>query len=309
MTDLRAIAIEYGFTDCFLFPNEAFPYFERRMQSGALHKNACSTCFDPPSRHPWANAICLLILTYTTYQKGVALAGSYPPSNASYHAQAKLLAFLSEQGVRAERCYVPLRELMLRSGLGTEMKNGLTAIPPYGTRFVAQTFLCSLDSPTYFVPRERTRCIGFDGKCSRCENACPTRAIHKEDGFRYASCVRAYMEGEEMPPWVMQHMTCMLGCDLCQSACPYNDDSHALQALPAEFDLARILSKDVKPALKLVGTNQNKNGRLIAQAMVIAANEGRTDLLSLIRPFLSDEREAVAAAAKYAVFRLHEPAE
>ena len=88
-----------------------------------------------------------------------------------------------------------------------------------------------------------------------------------------------------MPPWVMERMTTLLGCEMCQDACPLN---HFIRPRPmtdeekAAFDLERLLSGDLKPALSLIGKNMKKGGKLIAQAAVLAANQKRTDLLPLL---------------------------
>jgi HEAT repeat protein len=56
--------------------------------------------------------------------------------------------------------------------------------------------------------------------------------------------------------------------------------------------------------LEIVGKNLNKKGRVIQHACVIAARMGRTDLIPLIEPWLTDEREGVRVAAAYALKKL-----
>ena len=102
----------------------------------------------------------------------------------------------------------------------------------------------------------------------------------------------------------MDAMTCMLGCELCQKICPYNAGIEPIAEMPEAFRLEEILSGNVKPALKIVGKNLNKQGRLIQHACVIAAKQGRRDLIPLIQHLLEDEREGVRVAAKYAMKHL-----
>jgi epoxyqueuosine reductase QueG len=66
------------------------------------------------------------------------------------------------------------------------------------------------------------------------------------------------MGGEPMEDWVMDAMTSILGCELCQSICPYNREIEPVSDVPEVFALEKLLSGDVKPALKIVGTNLNK---------------------------------------------------
>ena len=107
-----------------------------------------------------------------------------------------------------------------------------------------------------------------------------------------------------MGEWVMDAMATMLGCELCQNVCPYNRLILPQGELPEAFALERLLGGDDKPALALVGVNLKKNGRLQQHACVMAAKLGRKDLLPLIRELADDPREAVRAAARYALGRL-----
>ena len=109
------------------------------------------------------------------------------------------------------------------------------------------------------------------------------------------------MCGEPMEDWVMDAMTSMLGCELCQSVCPYNNDIKPIDALPDALHLEQLLADNIKPALEIVGKNLNKQGRIIQHACVIAAHQGRSDLVPLIEPWLEDQREAVCTAADYAL--------
>ena len=109
------------------------------------------------------------------------------------------------------------------------------------------------------------------------------------------------MGGDPMEEWVMDAMTCILGCELCQKVCPYNAGIEPIDEMPEAFQLEEILAGRIKPVLAIVGKNLNKQGRVIQHACVIAAKQGRTDLIPLIKPWLVDEREGVRIAAAYAL--------
>ena len=88
-----------------------------------------------------------------------------------------------------------------------------------------------------------------------------------------------------MPEWVMERMTCLLGCEVCQNVCPLNHFMKPRPMTPAEqeaFAFEKLLAGDVKPALEIIGKNMKKGGKLTAQAAVLAANQNRTDLLPLL---------------------------
>lgn len=298
---LNELSKEFGFATCFTFTTEPFEHYEQRLREGTLHWAADDLSTDLSKDAPWANAILLLIYPYKPFRDEVPVSGNYPSSNAAYHASGKMMRFLNNNGIRAERAEVPIRELLTRNGAGVPLKNGLTYLPGFGTRYSAQALLCALPVPVYtpVQPRQEARCEG----CRACERICPSSAI-SDRGYDYTACARAYMGGDPMEDWVMDSMTCILGCELCQRVCPYNFDTGYVEEVPEAFRLEEILSGKIKPVLEIVGKNLNKKGRVIQHACVIAAKQGRVDLIPLIEPWLMDEREGVRVAADYALRKL-----
>ena len=299
--DLEALTVELGFAACFVFTSEPFIYYERRLQDGALHWAGTDLTKDVTKQAPWANAIVALLYPYRPYTDDIPVSGNYPSSNAAYHASNRLMQELRKSGIQIERGYVPIRELLTRSGAGIPLKNGLTYIPGFGTRYAVQTLLANLPEPVYTPHQtpEPARCEG----CLACERICPSGAIG-EHGYDYKACARAYMGGDPMEDWVMDAMSCMLGCELCQKVCSYNLGIEPIADMPEAFRLEEILTGHIKPVLQIVGSNLNKQGRIIQHACVIAAKQGRCDLVPLIEPWLTDEREGVRVAANYALRKL-----
>lgn len=299
--DLQKFATKYGFPECFVFRIDPFTHYERRLNNGVLHSAARDLTIDLRMSAPWANALLALIYPYRPYADEIPVSGNYPASNVSYHAAGRFMRELNAQGVRVERAEVPIREMLLRSGVGSPLKNGLTVIPGYGTRYSVQTLAADLPEPDYTPARkpEPVHCSA----CHACERICPSRAI-SENGYSFQSCARAYMGGDPMEDWVMDAMTCILGCELCQRVCPYNAGIEPIEEMPDAFRLEEILSGNVKPALDIVGKNLNKQGRMIQHTCVVAAKRGRTDLVLLIESLLNDEREGVRIAALYALKHL-----
>jgi len=296
--DIQKFAMEYGFPQCFVFSVEPFCYYERRLQGGALHSAARELTIDIGADAPWANALIALIYPYRPYTDDIPISGNYPSSNASYHASRALMKRLNTLGVHAERAEVPVREMLLRGGVGSPLKNGLTYLPGFGTRYSVQTLLADLPEPVYTPVREPepVRCNG----CHACERICPSKAI-SDAGYDFRSCARAYMGGDPMEDWVMDALICILGCELCQKVCPYNMGIEPINEMPEAFRLEEILQGNVKPALEIVGKNLNKQGRMIQHACVVAAKQNRTDLIPLLEPLLNDSREGVRVAANYAL--------
>ena len=299
--DLQALAAEYGFAACYVFTTEPFSHYEQRIQNGALHHAGTDLSVDVKKDAPWANAILALIYPYRPFSDDIPVSGNYPASHASYLAAKEFTRAMLDHGIEAMRCEVPIRELLTRSGAGVMLKNGLTLLEGLGTRYCVQPILAALPNPVYTEMKtpESSRCAS----CHACENICPSGAI-SESGYDFKACARAYMGGDPMEDWVMDDMTCILGCELCQKVCPYNFGIAPIQEMPEAFRLEEILSGHIKPVLAIVGKNLNKQGRVIQHACVIAAKQGRSDLLPMFEPWLTDEREAVRVAAAYAVKRL-----
>lgn len=301
MEQLRIIANIYGFSECYCLRPDLFEFYERRRQiDGALHRDGQSLVSDPRTSFPWANVLLALVAPYRPFLPEMHISGYYVGSNRAYHATKSLRGELTAAGIRTERAEVPIRELLLRSGIGRAMKNGLTAIDGYGTRFAVQVLAADVPQVHYddISPRE-TPC----GNCNRCRAACPSGAI-QACGMNFHRCIRAYLCGDEMPGWVMEKMDCLLGCEACQYACPVNDGIQNDGELPPAFDLERILSGDIKPLLALIGSNQKSGGRLLMHAAVLAAKQSRTDLLPLIVNLLQDARAQVRNTAKWSICRL-----
>jgi len=299
--DYKQLANEYGFAECYVLSTEPFTHYERRLKDGALHSAAFGLTIDLRQDAPWANAILTLIYPYRPYADSIPVSGNYPSSNRSYHAAGSLIKRLRELGVRAERAEIPIRELLLRSGIGSALKNGLTYIPGYGTRYSVQAVLAELPKAEYEPVRQpaAVRCEG----CHACERVCPSEAIG-DAGYCFQKCARAYMGGEAMEDWVMDSLSCILGCELCQKVCPYNFTVLPVEEMPEAFRLEELLKGNVKPALEIVGKNLNKQGRMIQHACVVAARQGRDDLIPLLEPLLEDRREGVRVAARYALDHL-----
>ena len=281
--NLAELVKQAGFAAGYLLPVPRYEEWTRRRASGAFAPQTDWIEGDAAAAYPWANGLLMLLWPYAPLAPDAVLSGYYPASNQSYHAMGALRESLAAAGVRTERAAVPVKTILVDWGLGTRLDNDLIFIPGFGTRFVIQALMTALpEEALAFTPKREPfeACV----HCKRCETACPGGAITGR-AYDWRRCLRAYEEGPDMPPWVMEKLICLLGCEACQQVCPLN---HFMKPRPmtseetAAFDLGRLLSGDLKPALALIGKNMKKGGRLTAQAAVLAANQGRMDLLPLI---------------------------
>lgn len=290
--NLLELVKDAGFAAGYLLPVPQYDEWTRRRASGAFAPQTDWIQGDAALAYPWANGLLLLIWPYAPLAPDAILSGYYPASNQSYHAMRSLREALAAEGVRTERAAVPVKTILVDWGLGTRLDNDLIFIPGFGTRFIVQALMAALPEEALgFTPKRAPfeACV----HCKRCQRACPGGAIGSK-GYDWRRCLRAYEEGPEMPEWVMEKLTCLLGCEVCQNVCPLNHFMKPRPMTPAEqeaFAFEKLLAGDVKPALEIIGKNMKKGGKLTAQAAVLAANQRRVDLLPLL------EQKAAAAAA------------
>jgi len=127
------------------------------------------------------------------------------------------------------------RELAARAGLGWVGKNTLLIHPRQGSWFVLGELVLSLEL-------EADEPLGDHcGTCTRCIEACPTRAItpYSVDA---RTCI-SYLTLEhraEIPAAVhgpMREAEYLIGCDICQEVCPFNGEGRPVVTGEPDFTL------------------------------------------------------------------------
>jgi epoxyqueuosine reductase len=163
------------------------------------------------------------------------------------------------------------------------------------------------------------------GRCTRCLDACPTRAFaapHVLDARRCISYLTIELRGpipRELRPlmgnWVF-------GCDVCQEVCPYNKQVSAGQAGHSErvergpvvtaIDQRRISLSDLL-ALDDAGFRARYRGTpvlrakrrgLVRNACVAAGNAGDPALVPALVPLLDDAEPLIRGHAAWALRRI-----
>lgn len=124
-----------------------------------------------------------------------------------------------------------------RAGLGWIGKNTQLIIPQAGSCFFLGELIINVAADHYDTPQEN-RC----GTCTRCLNACPTKAIEPPFRLNSAKCL-SYLTIEYRGDFPLDTGKKMgkkiYGCDECQRACPWNrfakptqvDDFHPSDSL------------------------------------------------------------------------------
>jgi len=151
------------------------------------------------------------------------------------------------------------------------------------------------------------------GRCTRCLDACPTRAFvapHVLDARRCISYLTIELRGSIprdlrplMGDWVF-------GCDVCQEVCPYNRAApSARQATQAagSYSLAELLMLDdagFRARFRGTPVLRAKRRGLVRNACVAAGNTGETTLLPSLVSLLTDAEPLIRGHAAWALGRI-----
>ena len=239
---IKTKAKELGFESCGIakaeFLEDVAPKLEewlRTNQHGqmAYMANHFDMRLDPTLLVPGAKSV--ISLTYNYYPcKDLAKNGSYKLAKYAYgkdyHFVLKdklkeLFSVIKEEvGAIEGRVFVDSAPVMerqwaARSGLGWLGKNSLLLNKQRGSFFFLAEIILDLELE-YDTP-----VTNHCGTCTKCIDACPTKAI-SEDGVVNASQCISYFTIElkdELPHSVKgKFEDWMFGCDICQDVCPWN---------------------------------------------------------------------------------------
>ena len=133
-----------------------------------------------------------------------------------------------------------------KAGLGWIGKNTNLIIPGKGSFFFLGEIVTTLDVDTYDTP-QRSRC----GNCTRCLDACPTKALEEPKHLNASKCI-SYLTIEnrgEIPEELASSLGNRLyGCDTCQVVCPWNHFSKPtdIEAFYPTLSLLSLKKEDLK---------------------------------------------------------------
>ncbi len=198
------------------------------------------------------------------------------------------------------------RELATQAGLGWFAKHTLVINPRLGSWMLLGGFLTTLklrplpDQPVY-----DDHC----GSCTRCIDACPTKAISPYS-VNARKCI-SYLTIEhdsEIDPHLAQNMgDWIAGCDICQEVCPHNSPRPGMigeeprasyRSGASSFDLLEVLNwdKDARQEalrtspLKRIKLEQFRRNAAIAAGHALQEHE-LPDLRAKLEEIASNESE------------------
>ena len=159
------------------------------------------------------------------------------------------------------------------------------------------------------------------GRCSACQDACPTAAFPAPYQLDARRCI-SYLtiENKGMIPHEFRKAigNRIYGCDDCLAVCPWNKFAQASHELafapraeltaPALADLLQLDDASFRQVfagspIKRVGRN-----RFIRNALIAAGNSGNPALLKRVRPLLDDPEPVVRGTAVWALRQLADDA-
>ncbi len=209
-----------------------------------------------------------------------------------------------------------------KSGLGFIGKNGMLISRQHGNWLFLAAVLTTLD----FEPDEpvRKEAVGREtqpgllcGKCTRCQDACPTQALPQPGVVDARRCVSYQtIENKGIIPRELRVGIGdrIYGCDTCLEVCPWNRFARQGRQvlLAARYGLADLPLREVleltperfAAVFKGTAIKRVKLAGLLRNACIVAANTGAHDCVEVLVGLAGHASPVVRAHAVWAVRRL-----
>ncbi len=112
------------------------------------------------------------------------------------------------------------KEVAVRSGIGSYLKNSLVNVPGIGSATILGNLVVDIPLPRSKAPDRLVSC----GRCRICIDSCPTNAIGDNGAIDARRCISWILQSpEEIDITILPAIeTRLYGCDICQDVCPIN---------------------------------------------------------------------------------------
>ena len=220
----------------------------------------------------------------------------------------------SELKVFVDTAPVMEKPLAQAAGIGWQGKHTNLVSREHGSWMFLGVILTSLE----LMPDASTEQGVHCGSCTRCLDACPTRAFdgpHRIDARR---CI-SYLTIEHDGPIPDEFRTAMgsriYGCDDCLAVCPWNSFADAAAANRAFLPRAELAAPRLADLLALddaafremfAGSPIKRIGvkRMVRNCLIAAGNSGDEALLPSVSRHLADPDPVIVEAAQWALAQL-----
>jgi epoxyqueuosine reductase len=295
------------------------------MEARAHHR------VSPLALWPEARSAIALGMSYAPATDPLALAGrgkvgriSVYAQGGDYHKTVKkalkaLARFIVEQVPSELKVFVDTAPVMEKplaqaAGIGWQGKHTNLVSREHGSWLFLGAILTSLELEPDAPAEQGVHC----GSCTRCLEACPTRAFigpHRIDARRCISYLTIEHDGpipEELRPMLGNRI---YGCDDCLAVCPWNRFADAAAANRAFLPRAELVAPRLADLLALddasfremfAGSPIKRIGvkRMIRNCLIAAGNSGDRALATAVEPHLADPDPVIADAARWALAQL-----
>jgi epoxyqueuosine reductase len=207
-----------------------------------------------------------------------------------------------------------------RAGLGWQGKHTNLIDPRRGSWFfigeIITTAVFTKDEGRSLAPRARTRDenASLCGKCTKCIEVCPTRAItgpYELDARRCISYLTIEHKGSipvELRPLIGNHI---YGCDLCQDICPWNRfatptpepgfQPRAGNLNPTLISLMTLTDEEFRQRFRKSPIKRIKRARFLRNVAVALGNSGDPAALPVLARAATDPEPLIREHVQWAI--------
>ncbi|MDA8196188.1 MAG: hypothetical protein M0019_03075 [Actinomycetota bacterium] len=188
------------------------------------------------------------------------------------------------------------KEVAVRSGVGSYLKNSLVNVAGFGSFTVIGSLVLDVALPRTLVKERLISC----GRCQICIEQCPTSAIGADGAIDARRCISWLLQSPEDvdPKYLAAIGTRLYGCDICQEVCPINrrsifhQEESSYSVDETAIEILQVLKSSDSQLLELLNHIyiHKRDVRLVRRnAIIAAANLG---------PLSAFEDEIVSEIAK-----------
>lgn len=276
--------------------------------------------------YPWAQSVVCAAISYLPPESEFPVDTprgliARIARGADYHlvlreklAQLEKLIAAEHPAARIEicvdTCALPERKLAILSGIAWRGKNGSVFVEGCGSWVVLGEIVTDLSLQSGVKPAHSVdRC----GDCTRCIDACPTRAITAPYQIDCTRCLSALTQssGSIHPDLRPAMGNRIYGCDVCQEVCPQNEGISPTTpefghdtfpgAHPELLPLIGLTAQDFRGQVASSSIGWIRRTRIRRNAAIAAGNLKCEDAIPALTDMLADENPVLREAAEWAI--------